>query len=78
MCTDKFNTPLFIGDSVCILHKKYATTTPTLQKGIVKSFPRSNRVTVAVNGLNDTTHTATSVIKLQTTNNYISFNPLNI
>lgn len=75
---DKFCTPLNIGDSVCILHKKYATTTATLQKGIIKAFPRANVCTVAVNGLNDTNHKAQSVIKLNSVNNYITFNPLNI
>lgn len=75
--TDKFLQPLNINDCVCILHKKYATTTPTLQRGFIKSI-RRNIATVTVNGLNDTKHTAQTIIKLNTTINQLVFNTLKI
>lgn len=61
---DKEGKELNVGDKVAILHKKYPSTTPTMQVGTITRIWNSI-CEVYVIGLNKTRHKETSIVKIQ-------------
>lgn len=61
---DKIGNELKEGDKVAILHKRYSSTTPTIQVGIVTECWK-NICKVEVAGMRTTKHRQTSIVKIQ-------------
>lgn len=60
---DRLFRPLAVGDTVAIMHKRYSSTTPTLQVGtVVKLSPK--RAVVDVPGMRQTVHSFKTIVKL--------------
>lgn len=61
--TDFIGKILNVGDKVVVMHKRYPTTTYTMKQGVVIRVT-DKRAQVAVEGMNSTTHSSKTIVKI--------------